>query len=103
MYSLASTHSGGGLLWVSTEFATFVGFVPIFVQWMRSDERMAARDDIRDEHALTPVALTGEMVATPQSASQPLVPARRAERDLTAWEAAWMAKTGHVPERSAGA
>ena len=37
MYSLASTHAGGGLLWISTEFAVIAGFIPIFWQWSRSD------------------------------------------------------------------
>ncbi len=45
MYSLSSTHAGGGLLWISTEFATFGGFIPIFLQWMKSDARVAARAD----------------------------------------------------------
>ena len=45
MYSLSSTHAGGGLLWISTEFVTIAAFIPIFWQWMRSDQRAAARAD----------------------------------------------------------
>ena len=43
MYSLPSTHSGGALLWVSTEFVTLGAFLPIFIQWMHSEERIASR------------------------------------------------------------
>ena len=39
MYSLNSTHSGGALLWAATELATFIGLIPVFVMWMRADER----------------------------------------------------------------
>ena len=39
MYSLDSTHSGGALLWAATELAIFVGLIPIFIQWVRADER----------------------------------------------------------------
>lgn len=47
MYSLTSTHAGGALLWAATELSTFVGIVPVFFQWARSDEREAARADAR--------------------------------------------------------
>jgi putative copper resistance protein D len=45
MYTLASTHSGGALLWVGAEIFTFLAFVPIFMQWLRAEERKAARYD----------------------------------------------------------
>jgi len=51
MYSLASTHAGGGILWASTEFSVFGGFIPIFVQWVRSDSRVGARLDARADRA----------------------------------------------------
>ena len=38
MYSAASTHSGGALLWAAAELATFTGLIPVFWQWMRADE-----------------------------------------------------------------
>jgi len=47
IYTLASTHAGGGLLWVLSEFFTFAALVPIFIQWMRSEDRIAAREDAR--------------------------------------------------------
>ena len=39
MYSLSSTHAGGALLWVSTEFVSLAAFLPIFLQWGRSEDR----------------------------------------------------------------
>jgi len=100
MYTLASTHAGGGLLWVSTEAATIGGFLPIFWQWMRSDERAAAREDSRT---------TSRAAAAAASSSVPLdergpsghEPVRQAPEGLSVWEAAWMARTGKVPLPSA--
>jgi Cytochrome c oxidase caa3 assembly factor (Caa3_CtaG) len=51
MYTLSSTHSGGALLWALTEFATFIGLIPVFVQWMRAEERAGARADARADRA----------------------------------------------------
>ena len=45
MYSLYSTHSGGAVLWAATQLATFIGLIPVFVMWMRADERAGARAD----------------------------------------------------------
>lgn len=47
IYTLSSTHAGGGLLWVLSELFTVGALVPIFFQWMRSEDRQAARDDAR--------------------------------------------------------
>jgi len=79
MYTLASTHAGGGLLWSSTEIATAIGFVPIFVQWMHSEERLAARLD-----RLGPVAVTGAGGSGPDTAP-------------SLWEQTWLARRGVVP------
>jgi cytochrome c oxidase assembly factor CtaG len=95
MYTLASTHSGGALLWVSSELATVAGFVPIFVQWMRSDERQASRADARAD-ALALEGRSQPAVATATSSAN-----SNGGRDLSAWEAAWMAKTGSVPTQEA--
>ncbi len=40
MYNLSSTHAGGALLWTSTEVVTLAAFVPIYLQWMRSEDRV---------------------------------------------------------------
>ncbi len=45
MYTLSSTHAGGALLWITTEIAVFIGFMPVFWQWVQSDERAAKRVD----------------------------------------------------------
>jgi putative membrane protein len=47
IYTLSSTHAGGGLLWVLSELFTVTALIPIFFQWMRSEDRMAAREDAR--------------------------------------------------------
>jgi len=47
MYTLATTHFGGGLLWVGTEVATVAAIVPMFVQWSGADARDAKRIDAR--------------------------------------------------------
>jgi putative copper resistance protein D len=45
MYTLASVHTGGSLLWMFSEIASAGAILPIFVQWMRSEERKGARAD----------------------------------------------------------
>lgn len=80
MYTLASTHAGGALLWVSTEFASLAAFVPIYIQWMRSDDREAAREDARGRKRL---ARPGRPVSAATATS--------------AWEAAFAAKAGALP------
>ena len=47
MYSLSSSHAGGGLLWAATELLTVAAMVPIFVQWSRADLREGRRMDAR--------------------------------------------------------
>jgi putative membrane protein len=47
MYSLSSTHSGAAILWVGAELFTFLALIPVFAQWVRFEERKAARDDAR--------------------------------------------------------
>ena len=84
MYSLSSTHAGGGLLWVSTEAATLLGFLPIFWQWVRADERAAKRADARGDVS-APVAVGADPAADTD----------------TPWEAYWRMRTGRVPGRGA--
>lgn len=47
IYSLASSHTGGGLLWVATEIATLAALLPIYLEWTRADARTAKRVDAR--------------------------------------------------------
>ncbi len=45
MYSLASTHSGAGLLWIGAELFTMIALIPVFLQWLKSEQRATARLD----------------------------------------------------------
>ncbi len=103
MYSLSSTHAGGGLLWISTEAATLIGFIPIFWQWIRADERAAKRADAQWDKSVanpgTPLALEPagdgfevEGILAPASAVAAGAPAGD-----TPWEAYWRMRTGRVP------
>jgi putative copper resistance protein D len=87
MYSLGGTHDGGALLWVSTEFITLGAFLPIYLQWMHSEDREAARADRRADR----------IEAAPQVRH---VRGDIPNRPLSAWEAAWYAKNGTVPDFS---
>ena len=93
MYSLSSTHSGGALLWVSTEFVSLAAFLPIFLQWGRSEDRAAARADAR----LDRMNATRSAAAQAPGGYDELAGAHAGSRNLSAWEAAWFAKTGHLP------
>ena len=113
MYSLSSTHAGGAILWISTEFVVIAAFMPIFWQWMRSDERAAARLDARADQPVpaeaAPFLSPSVPAGTPQPAQAPVprpAPARAPTRvsapnGLTLWEAAWLARTGRIPTASA--
>ncbi len=104
MYSLSSTHAGGGLLWISTEAATLIGFIPIFWQWIRADERSAKRLDAKwDKETASvaaPVAMdgTGDGFETPGALRPAATTAAAAEVD-TPWESYWRMRTGRVPAR----
>jgi hypothetical protein len=88
MYSLASSHAGGALLWVSVELVNIAAFVPIFLQWVRSEERLARRVDA---HA----NLEAARAADAPGDDGPLEPAH--PRALTFWEEQWLARRGTVP------
>jgi putative membrane protein len=47
MYTLTTTHVGGGVLWAAGELATLIGLVPIYIEWTRSDARAARRIDAK--------------------------------------------------------
>lgn len=106
MYSLSSTHAGGGLLWISTEAATLIGFIPIFWQWIRADERAGRRADARaDRLAASGLAVAQggdgdgfevEGLLAPASASGALT-----QGSEGAWEAYWRMRTGRVPGKTA--
>ncbi len=47
MYTVASTHSGAAILWIGAELLTLLALIPVFVQWVRFEERTQVRDDAR--------------------------------------------------------
>jgi putative copper resistance protein D len=47
MYSLQSSHSGAGVLWVLSELLTVAAVIPIYFQWMAAEDRKTAREDAR--------------------------------------------------------
>lgn len=99
MYSVGGTQTGGGLLWGLTELATAAAFVPMFVQWMRSEERRGVRDDARWDRE----AQTAAHAAETSAGEGPITPAPAGvapARALTAWEAEWLARTGSIPPRA---
>ena len=104
MYTLSSTHAGGALLWISTEFAVIAGFIPIFWQWSRSDARAAARLDAQAD------ARQAAQIDAAQAADRDPGHGHRhrpdspratatdwADWQMTTWEATWQAKAGRVP------
>ena len=102
MYSLSSTHAGGGLLWVSTEVATFIGLAPVFYLWMRSDEREGRRADARADRLALQQA--SGIVAVPVAAGVGPVDASGKggitdwkEMQVNTWEAMFLAKGRRVP------
>jgi putative membrane protein len=144
MYTLSSTKAGGGLLWAATEVVTLGAFVPIFLQWMRSEQRIAARSDQRGGISMSIVSGFGETDASTRREPAPTdrslasassngsngsgVPTATAgsprssasngsnganryaptssrsgvpvdTSGLTAWEYAWLVRTGSVPSR----
>jgi len=111
MYSLSSTHSGGALLWAATELAIFIGLIPIFVQWMRADERAAARADARASRAerareraqMEPADPVAAVLSAPAMGSgSPTVERFRPlfQPGNSSWEELWKAKAGFVPSSS---
>lgn len=126
MYTLSSSRAGGGLLWAATEVVTLGAFVPIYFQWMRSEDRIAVRSDNRAGGAISitigprrlgtaddePVAAAAGGAPRPATApasaalaaararAGPVAPTFRVPtQGLTAWEYAWMTRTGTVPSR----
>jgi hypothetical protein len=42
---VGSTHSGAAILWIGAELFTFLALIPVFIQWVRFEERKQARSD----------------------------------------------------------
>ncbi len=100
MYTVASTRSGGALLWASTELVTIGVFIPIFLQWARSEDRVAARADRVADRFLSGMGPGGWQEAAPlpaEDVDDSLSDLPPGELGLSAWELAWLSKTGAVP------
>lgn len=90
MYSVASTHVGGALLWTAADVLSLIAFLPIYVQWQRTEERAGRRLDDR--------VATGWPTTAPDTSLSATGPADRASgRRQSAWEAAWQSRAGTVP------
>lgn len=108
MYTLGSTHSGGALLWASTELSTFAGLIPVFWQWQRADQRAGARADARAyasaaraaraeaDDAPEVLALSERPAAATSAIGQQFRPLLQPGN--SSWEAMWKAKAGFVPQ-----
>lgn len=102
MYTLQSTHSGGALLWAATEIATFIGLVPVFVQWARSEGREAARADARADARAARLAERGPDQSQLDIALAGLASGRRAAPGLAVPAAASGGPVPAVPRVGAG-
>jgi cytochrome c oxidase assembly factor CtaG len=112
MYTLNSTHSGGALLWAATELATLIGLIPVFVMWMRADERAAARADAKAARAARanerPELPVDEAYSAGFATQATVSTSATVERfrplfqpGNSSWEELWKAKAGFVPSSSA--
>jgi hypothetical protein len=52
-------------LWVGAEIFTVVAFIPVFISWMRAQEREGARFDARQDAAAAKAAAGATEVAEP--------------------------------------
>jgi len=53
MYTVGSTHSGAAILWIGAELFTFLALIPIFIQWVKFEERKGARFDAQQDAEMT--------------------------------------------------
>ena len=70
MYSLSSSHSGAGVLWVLSELFTVLAVIPIYFQWMAAEDRKSAREDARLDAEAARAATLADNYAPGASALQ---------------------------------
>jgi putative membrane protein len=63
MYTVAGTHAGGAILWVGAEFFTFLALIPVFVQWVRFEERKGLRYDAQLDAELAAAEAQAKLAA----------------------------------------
>lgn len=91
MYTLSSSRAGGGVIWAGTDVLAVVAFLPIYMQWMRSEERAGKRSDAHlAHHETTASRNNGDHLAAGLGG-----PGGRTK--LSAWEAAWQQRAGSTP------
>ena len=66
MYTLASTHSGAAILWIGAELFTVLALIPVFVQWVRFEERKGARFDAQQDAEMAARGIQALPVAEPR-------------------------------------
>jgi putative membrane protein len=74
MYTVAGTHAGGALLWIGAEFFTFLALIPVFVQWVRFEERKGERYDAQLDAELAAESARGDPALRPMPVAEPLEP-----------------------------
>ncbi len=89
MYTVSSSRAGGGLLWAAADVLAIAAFLPIYFQWMHSEERAGKRIDSH-------FAKLSARSALPISA-QPVGTVDGRRPRLSAWEASWRQRVGEVP------
>ena len=97
MYTLSSTHSGGALLWILSEMLTVPAAVVVALDWLKAEEKGASREDARE----VPVELSlGSSLSSAEPHSKKAtadLPQAAVPRSMSAWEAHWLARSGHLP------
>jgi putative copper resistance protein D len=100
MYTLSSSHAGGGLIWAGTDVLALVAFAPIYFQWMRSEERAGRRHDLHlDNQAFAIGHSNGSSNGSSNGNRPPLggQDGQPANGKVSAWEAAWRERAGSSP------
>ncbi len=69
IYTLGSTHAGAGILWVGAELFTLLALIPVFVQWVRFEERRGERYDAQQDAEMA--AAQAEPAGPPTAADRP--------------------------------
>ncbi|MBF6557447.1 MAG: cytochrome c oxidase assembly protein [Acidimicrobiales bacterium] len=65
MYTVGSTHAGAAILWIGAELFTFLALIPVFVQWVRFEERRSARYDAQLDAELAADRIDAAPVSEP--------------------------------------
>ncbi len=94
IYTVSGTHVGGGLLWTIGEISAFVGTAIVMFQWVKADDRLAAREDRKT--AASQRALAQEQATGPVESSTP-APLPSPMSAATAYEEAWLVKGVRAP------